>query len=358
MSCEIHQDEKKRFSIAGFLLFLLLVSCSFMKTDAAYAGLVPMDESEMDGLIGQTGFGIGLKDIKIFQFINAYRFTDTTNSITVSGHTISSGYLEFAEIKVHSSNNGPWELNPDNGSSPPTGAMFFGVGSAPIASEEDWNLTTNPTSEKKLMADIYAPYWEQDKIYTVGKLSMIGPHDPAVNAASPDYGVTEIGGFSLGSMDVSSFYLALAPLGSGGLEFEYDFQLNIDHFIYSYNDNFPFSNSNTFRFNKISFGNSFADYTGDDPRYPSTWKTNNNVDIGEFSIGDIYGDTSSNVHSNPAFFEIDQFDISGTQYLATAFNLPMYGAIRFEKMMFGGTDFGPGTIDGLNAYRLQVMLVP
>jgi len=84
--------------------------------------------------------------------------------------------------------------------------------------------------------------------------------------------------------------------------------------------------------------------TADDPSNPATWKftgTNNVFRIGNIDTG------------NPATIDVST-DTGGTTSLNL--NLPMQGSLRVENVNFGGNDFGPIAIDGINVHHLYVKI--
>jgi hypothetical protein len=81
--------------------------------------------------------------------------------------------------------------------------------------------------------------------------------------------------------------------------------------------------------------------TWDIPTEPSSWTSN-----GVFSIGDMDA-------GNPATLDIGT-DAGGLTVMQL--QLPMSGSIRMENLQFGGNDFGPTAIDGLQVHRLTLTI--
>jgi hypothetical protein len=120
------------------------------------------------------------------------------------------------------------------------------------------------------------------------------------------------------------------------VEFEYQVNTAIGSAIYNYNT------TNALAFTGIHF---FGTTVVGAPENPSTWTSYPGV----FQIGDIAG-------GNPAQMNIGSTaDGSST---AMQFQLPMAGSIRVGDVNFGGADFGPLALDGLNVHRLTIQFHP
>jgi hypothetical protein len=158
-------------------------------------------------------------------------------------------------------------------------------------------------------------------------------------------------GQSIGELAIDNFttperYFTMGAHGSG-MDFQYDFQMHTDRFGYTYNTS---GVADTFELNGIHLVGSFDDMsyfdilddtTWDIPTDPSQWNYS-----GVFSIGDIDS-------GNPATMDIGT-DASGQTVMQL--ELPMSGSLRVENLTFGGNDFGPIAIDGLQVHRLTVTI--
>ena len=84
--------------------------------------------------------------------------------------------------------------------------------------------------------------------------------------------------------------------------------------------------------------------TADDPSNPATWEftgTNNVFRIGNIDTG------------NPAKIDVGTDALGVTSLF---FTLPMQGSLRVESVTFGGNNFGPIAIDGINVHHLNVKI--
>ena len=321
---------RRKITFTPFIMFFAALIVSGGQGGTAHSALKVLANDEMEGVICQSGIGIAYKNIQIFQNIEKFRYCATDN-----------GYLELQNIQVDT-----LKLNYDFGTITDSGLMFFDVGTPEVASQDDWDLNTDPTSEYRVLTRLSVPNWDQDLTYTIQNLAF------SDGTAANTY---DLGQIALGSIDIPTYQYFTSPRHTTktGVDWEYNFEAHIDKFEYAYRIDPP--NCQSISFNNIHIGNSFGFGTaGDDPRDPATWTSN----IGKYQIGDIFGDLAANEHSRPAQFDVGVTDISGQDNIATRLRLPMSGSIRFEKVEYGGIDFGPGAIDGIEVYRFNAYLIP
>lgn len=158
-------------------------------------------------------------------------------------------------------------------------------------------------------------------------------------------------GQSLGQIEIDNYTTPqqywLTGAHTSGMDFEAGLEMHIDSLSYLFN-----SDDNAFDLTGIHLAGSFDDMddfdstdstTWDIPPDPSEWSCS-----GVFSIGDVNG-------GNPATLDIGTD--SGGQTVVQL-ELPMSGSIRVENLTFGGNDFGPMAIDGIEVHRLTVTLTP
>lgn len=312
---------------AVLLLPLLLPS-------AAGAELTPLDNRALDQVWGQSGFSIALKNFQGLDYFDSLSYIGSDN-----------GYIQFNDLKVHDGTGGPYRFNYDFGTTTGTGAIFIDVFNAQIAPEYTFGTTV-----ERGMIGIRAPEWEQDIAFTVGHFIFADPN----TLGSVDLGALEAGPIH---MPYWEYYLS-SPAHGSGLAWEHIFQMTMDQASYQYRS--WAGGGDSLEIDKLYMGGSFTDYGGDDPTNPATWKPNNSQDFGYFQIGDLFGDIANSVASDPARLDVGEYDLhnDGNIYGMVNLQLPMSGSIRFEDVNFGGTDFGPGAIDGLHAYRLNLRLIP
>ncbi|MDZ7832223.1 MAG: hypothetical protein U5L07_10765 [Desulfobacterales bacterium] len=321
----------------NFSIFLASLACILLIPWAAAATLQPLNNAEMEDVTGQAGITIAVKNVQIFQNIEQYRYNAS-----------DSGYFGLLNLQsdVMKYNFGTADMS--------TGLIFLDTGVNSVASLDDWDEKTTPDSINKGMIGMAAPNWDQEVSYLSDGL-LFSDGNTAYN----------LGFVGIGQIRQPSWKTFLAPHGESGVDMEHDFEMHIDTAAYFYGTD---SNNNWLRvaFENIHIGQSFGFGTaGDDPADPTTWTS----DIGEFQIGDMFGDIDSSEpkdqHSRPAQidagvsdFDFADFDFGDYPLGAYRLRLPFEGSIRFENSHFGGTDFGPGAIDGIKAYRFDAYLIP
>ena len=332
-----------------FAAFLVLTVST-----SGHAQLTPMDNMEMDAVTGNSGFSIAVKDVQIFHHIDAIRYCASDN-----------GYIEFQNFFMHGNGN-PAKFNYDFGSVTDSGIIHYDVFETEVGSINDWDSTTNPVEWVRGMTSMIVPNWDQEMGYTVGNLAFFDPNYP--DSSAPE--IVNLGSLTMALIDMPRFSTYTSPrIGGSGFDFQTNFQMTIDKIGYAWN-----TDCDALEFGPTYIGGSFSDFTGDDPRYPGTWKPNQAVpvDFGEFQIGDLFGDITSldpdEFASNPAMIDAAEGDIYGDDGIVgnkddyiwgfLSLQLPMEGSVRFESATFDETDFGPGAVDGLQVHRLQLLLVP
>lgn len=319
----------------------------------AHAALNPMDNQEMEAVTGNGGFSMAIKNVQLFQYIDAYRYCASDN-----------GYLELRNIKTFNADTfGPALFNFGTAATDSSGEIHFDIAEFGVGSVDDWSGDP-ATSISRIMSVTTIPDWDQKLAYFIGNIIFNGPD---INTGTPS--TVDLGSFYIGNIHMPRFSSYVSPPNGSGVEFQTSFQLTIDKLSYNYNP----STCAALEFCSTYIGGNFVD-GADDPANPASWMPNRltPVDFGEFQIGDLFGDISSAVtadweHSNPAGMDIGEGDIYGTgdMYGSLALRLPMEGSIRFESANWitdpaanQAVNFGPGAIDGIQVHRLNLDLIP
>lgn len=337
---------KTKFSQILCLLIFLFFCTVLLSVQKSNAGLETIADAELDTICGQAGVSIAIKNVEIFQYIDNFTYTCPENAFGTC-----EGYLSLKNIETHNRNGDTALYNYDFGSVTHSGLIHYDVMDCRIASEEDWAFGTAPTQIGKLMTSVIAPVWDQEVGYFIGNIVFGDPNEG---------GVKDLGWADVGIFDLKSFRFYTAPHGSG-IDFEFDFELHIDTLTYGYQENG--AGCETLAINDIHIGDTFGFGLGtDNPADPSTWYTATGTSIGEFKIGDIFGDFTNGIHSNPATIDatdsVPSDNGAATKHAGVLLDLPLEGAIRFEQVKFDATDFGPGAIDGIKAHRFFIEIVP
>ena len=334
------------FKILSALSIIILgfFFCVVLIPDSAFAQLQEIDNAEMDQICGTGGIAIGFKDLQLFHHIDQFSY-----------YASDGGYITFNDVLYHDSDGSAFKVNFDFGTAmTPSGIMYFDIGLVEVATQEDFNLSSDPVSDYRVLTGLQVPDWDQNYIISVNGFTF--SDGTAANTF-------DLGQLDFGPLHTPSYnFWTSTHMDGTGLDYEYDFQSHIENISWAYKINPTSSTCERLTIENLYLGESFADYTGDDPADVSTWKTSNNVDYGMFKIGDLFGDLTvgSEEHSNPAQFDVGMVDdpVAGDTYNTVLIALPMSGSMRFEKADFGGTDFGPGAIDGITVHRLNMYLTP
>ncbi len=289
------------------LVTILMAVLSLMPDCKSRASLRAMANDEMARVSGTGGFSIAIKNFSFYMFGGSWSYTDTDtgNSLILDNVTLSNGNNRPVIFSTGAEDvNGDGEILP----------LTFDI------------LTildpSSPIYNEPLMM-ISAPDWSQQLNISVDSLSFCGQ---------------DLGSLNLGVIHNPNFYVLLGAHDSG-VDFEFGQNLTIDSLRYAYNNGD--SNANLTLSGIHFFG---TDETGS-PEDPGTWQMH-----GNFTIGAM-------VQGNPATFDVGTVQVDAG-LAGVSMNLPLNGSFRVESLQWGGTDFGPVAIDGIDVHRLNVRFIP
>ena len=175
--------------------------------------------------------------------------------------------------------------------------------------------------------------------YSLGAYSYDpGYYDPVLDIH--DY-ITNYIVQDLGSLNVSGIVSTENNLligAHGGVDFQYNANIAIGSALYNYNT------TNALAFTGIQFFGTTPANT-ELPQDPTTWKPGS----GPFQIGNMAG-------GNPATIDVGTDTTTG--FTQIKLNLPMTGEIRVQDVNFGGADFGPLVLSGLDVHHLTIQINP
>ena len=349
---------KIRITKYGFLFTAAIL----LFGNACFGELTKLNDANLEDIYAASGFSLGIKNVQIFQFVDSFTYCASDNGyLTLNQIQFTDGQggdvmrynFDYTGLRMIDANgNILLESVDDTGATgydgrlSSSGIINFNVAALEVASLEDWDLNTDPDAISKAMGIINVPNWDQEIGLNIAEFIF------SDGTAANTY---DLGSIDIGRIDLPSYDYYFAPHENGtGVDFEYDFEQHIDHIAYFYGNDCA---QEYLAIRDIHIGESFGyGLPGDDPSDPSTWTT----DIGKFKIGDMFGNLTpgSEEHARPAQIDAGTIDINGEQYGSLGLALPMSGSIRFEKAEFGGVDFGPGAIDGIRAYRMNIYMVP
>jgi hypothetical protein len=293
-------------SLAAFVaVFLFILAALLAVAPSGAAEPVVLTDAALAGVTGQAGISIST-DMSVRITASVWKFSDTSST---------PQWLELQNITVDDGNGGYFHAY------------------APLNNPETVDIGTNDagrTLVSFLDSSQVSPRW-----YSVGNLVLCNQ---------------SLGSLNLDALSVGPSlqrYGAHADGTGGGLDFDYTTSVTAQAFRYTYSSTVP----GTLTLSGIHLVYQ-ADLlgkngTGDNPADPTTWAFTgaNNV----FRIGDIDG-------GNPA--KVDVVTQTTTGSTSLYLTLPMQGTLRVEDVNFGGNDFGPIAIDGIQVHRLIVKMSP
>lgn len=279
------------------ILFLMATVLPCILFAAGGLAMEPVSDAELAQLEGTAGISIAPVDVSIFWHADRLLYTDTDTGRS----------LELRHLSLSDGEGGPFRFS--SGGQPITFDVFtVDDPSSPVA------------GKSFLMID--APSWEQDLQLSIEEIIFAGQ---------------ALGRLDTGEIDIPSFGLLLAP-HTAGLDFELSFQGDIEHLEYTYN-----TVSESLKLSGVHFHETI----NGDPTDPASWTTS-----GRFRIGNMLG-------GDPATLNVvTREPVPGEKRVSLDLSLPAKGTIRIENVAFGGENFGPVALDGLQVHRLQLEFLP
>ena len=284
--------------VLGLLFFLTALIAA---APSRAAGLVDLKDAELANVTGQAGINIGV-NLSLNYNVSLIKFSDTS---------ATPNWLELKNFTISDGSGGPFLVT-----------TYYGgtwADSDPITVDVGTN-SSGYTLISSYDSSQVSPRWYSAELWFGA-------------AAGPE---TFLGNLN---MDGLSQGPSLSHIGvhadgtGGGFDFDYTTRISADALKYTYN---------TALENLTLSGIHLAGAaTGDQTDY-TTWGF-----TGDFKIGDIAAGT-------PAKVDVVTDAGSTSLYL----NLPMQGTLRVENVAFGGNNFGPIAIDGIDVHRLTVKMTP
>jgi len=332
-------------SRAAFVAVLFLLVALLSAAPSWAVGLVNLTDAELANVTGQAGVTIWIN--------GSGRLTADVIAISDSS---TVNWLEFHNLVVDDGKGGYFSFNTplDLGPYPynPANLVFEPV-TIDVGTKNAWTETTTTLiadMNGKLPGDPeYIPTYQT--IYHPAQALVAVQDSTQVSPRWYSVGDLVFCNQSLGSLNLDA--LSMGPSlhrfgahadGTSGIDFDYSTSVYAKEFRYTYTTT-PVSpdTTGTLALTGIHLMGA-ATGTADDPSNPATWEftgTNNVFRIGNIDTG------------NPATIDVST-DTGGTTSLYL--NLPMQGSLRVENVTFGGNDFGPIAIDGINVHHLYVKI--
>lgn len=287
-----------RIGLAVFIaVFLFILAALLSATPSQAAQPVALTEAEMADVTGQAG-------ISIYTSV-ATRFTSSVIRYSDTDST-PNNWIEFQNVTVDDGSGGYYLIESPSLDEPNTIDIGTNDAGRTIVSFKDYNRVS--------------PRWYHVEDFVFCGQSLGSLHLDALSAGPSLW-----------------HYGAHADGTGGGFDFDYTMRAYAPAFRYTYN-----TTPETLTLSGIHLAGA-ANGAGDDPTDPSTWAFTGADNV--FRIGDID-------NSDPA--KVDVVTNTSTGVTSLFLNLPMQGSLRVENVAFGGNNFGPIAIDGIQAHRLTI----
>ncbi|MHB8137443.1 MAG: DUF6160 family protein [Smithellaceae bacterium] len=289
------------------LLFILAAILSAVPSEAA--GPVNLSDSELAGVTGQAGISVNV-ETKSRVDILEYSFSDTPD-LEIDRH-----WIKFKHITVDDGAGGHYiAATTTDGPYDPTNLNRID----PI------RLDVGTNDAGRTLVSVYDSSHVLPRWYAIEDFEFVD---------------LSLGSINLDALSMGpSLYRAGAHADGtgGGFDFDYSTRITAQALRFTYNTALE-----TLALSGIHLAGSA---TGA-PEDPATWSF-----TGNFKIGDIDG-------GNPAKFDVvtNTDDAPGVTSLVV--NVPMQGSLRVENVNFGGDNFGPIAIDGINVHRMSISFHP
>ena len=176
--------------------------------------------------------------------------------------------------------------------------------------------------------------------------TLVSVYDPS-HVLPRWYGIEDIEfvDLSIGSLNIDALSMgpslyragAHADGTGGGFDFDYSTRITAQAIRFTYN-NVP----EALTLSGIHLAGSATGAEND----PATWSFTGNFKIGDMDAG------------TPAKLDVVTNTDDAPGVTSLVLNLPIQGSLRVENVNFGGNDFGPIAIDGINAHRLSLSFHP
>jgi len=283
--------------IAFFMLFVLGVPvCS-------RAMMSEVSEEDLSNVNAQSGITYVIGDSRFRVSMNSYQFSDTEST--------PHNWIQLNGVTVDDGSGGYFSMNTP-------------------ASYEDFN-TTDVGTDDQGFTNVFMnlSLTVEPRTLTVGDFVFCDV--PLGSLRFEDFRTTPS----------NQFIVSGRNDGGSGINFEYKTELMLDSARYTYKGTVAAPEG------ELSFdGIHLAQTAVEDPLVlPSLWTY-----TGQFQIGD-------RAEGNPATIDVGTW-VTETGETATSifYNFPMKGSVRIDNVRFGGADFGPCAISGINVHRALIAL--
>jgi hypothetical protein len=280
-----------------FTLSCILMGIFF--SVSAHARMTEVSESELSLVSAQSGINYVIGDSRLRITTGSYRISDTDSS--------PYNWIELNNISVDDGNGNYFSMD------------------TPIDDYYAWNTLDVATTDDGL-TKVYLKMslGVEPRTYTIGNFVF----------CSQDLGSIRLENLRRTPADM--LLLSGRNDGTSGINLEYQTELILDSAKFIYNTS-PIS----LDLNGIHL----AGTVGGAPEDPSAWTFS-----GKFKFGDFQTD-------NPVTIDVATgTNLDGTTSTSLIYNVPMNGSLRVQSVDFGGNNFGPCAIDGINVHHLGIQI--
>lgn len=289
-------SEKKRTlsNHLAILFFILILPLPL------FAQMLEVCDEELSDVSAQAGINwrVGNSGVRVNYDSVQIKDTDNGNWIEFNGITVGDGAGGFFSIDTPDDNDATNTL--DVGTLP-TGNTILFMNLSDHVEPRTYNIESIVFRTQETVQDLGSLRLENVRKDSNDRLSLSGRSD-----------------------------------GQCGIDFEYHTKIDIDSIKYTYN---------TTPTSLELKGIHLSQFAGGSPEDPTSWTF-----LGKFMIGDVQAGT-------PATMDVATGDLGGgVMKTAIMYNFPMKGSARVEEVNFGGNNFGPCAIDGINVHHLYVVM--
>ena len=285
-------------------VLLLLVAAIISAGPAKAAGPANLSDAELAGVTAQAGININVETKSRVEIIE-YSISDAPDP------GVNRQWIRFKHFVVDDGTG--WN---------PTKKGYF---TTATSLDDPIMLDVGTNDAGRTLVSVYDPSHVLPRWYSIEEFEFVSA--------------------SIGSicLDALSMGPSLYRVGShadgtgGGYDFDYSTRITAQALRFTYN-NVP----EELALSGIHLAASASGTEND----PSTWAF-----AGNFKIGDIDAGT-------PAKVDVVTNTDDAPGVTSLVMNVPVQGSLRVENVNFGGNDFGPIAIDGINAHRLSLSFHP
>jgi hypothetical protein len=305
----------------GAILCIFILSL-FLTPGASRAQMSQLSDDVLGGISGQAGL-----------------------SIMMGGSAqVHYDLLSFSDTQIHPNWIELYNFNVDNGSG---GPFSFATLWDPVSGElmpntiDVWTDSSGVTRVSMLDTSQLNPRW-----YSIGDIVLKYYSD-----TTSTYSELSLGSLNLDALRQGPSLYRLWAHPTSGISFDYTTTISASALTYTYN-----TTPTTLSLTGITIAGSATGNPQDATFTTVPWVFSGTFKIGTIGDSDVYdGSTLIFKGNQPATIDVGTDSGNTTSIFLS---LPMAGTIRVADVNFGGTDFGPIALDGIQVHRLNVKISP